>query len=201
MKILREIWGKSWVKVIAGLFLGSYGNGIWNYLTGPATNWLFSSIYTVFAFGSQRLTDNVYREASLGNYDRCSAWIMVFASMVLFILGAELIVRLLLGSHIPLSESTLSIVGASKLRLLWMGLLIGMFISSAATAYEAQMKVVRFEEMMTFARPYINDADAIKLRSRFAIMEGKRDYDSIIGDLKRLAVGKTDPVERLQSPR
>ena len=208
-------WRRIAVGIVATIVLGAIGSGVWELAGRSATQWVGRAILTGVTLGSSAIRDSVYREAARGFHEAASLYIVgLISALVSGFWGVtagywtasrlrpdtddiEAIAAvedpqqrmIMLNASIATSKAAVK----SAKRKLAIAVSVGLFVIGAMQ-FINYLKLSQANEALTYynqafkiCSPYMGDQDAKLVSSRFAAMQGRADYVTIVAYLGNVA--------------
>lgn len=180
------------VAVGATIVLGAVGSGVWELVFSPSVSWLGRNLLTLVTLGLDSVSDAIYTDVAKGHHEQPSLAVYTFVATVVLFLPIVLALRSLLNPRIRRSlrdkepEQLAALQKRVGSMLIW--LLLTMTFLGTAIYVRALMHsytnaaITYFNQSLTIVLPYISPEEERRLRSEFARISSKRDYEQVAND-------------------
>ena len=176
--------------IVATIFLGAVGSGLWERFLGPALDWLTRSTVGLFASAIGSYRDSIYESAARGFHEA-----QALALYSIFILMLPLIYLLLLRQHPTLRRSTPSDPTRAFVRSprgFW--LLAAITFAVTIGAFFATLRLRHINETITYTlgsfeivRPYVGESKYAEFRSRYYAMRTATEFQVLFSEVAAAA--------------
>jgi len=180
---------RRWVAYgLASVLLGGIGSGVWEYVLRPALTGGTSLLLNLATLGSHAFKDDLYREVALGYQETPSLTLLAnFTGMLLAVVLILLARRVGLRDPSSRLSRTATAIGRSKLTVMLVLFLVGALSVDAIRQGYVNGAIAYYKQMSSVVAPYQDETQARTLRSRFALVQSKADYDALIQALQATA--------------
>ncbi len=206
--------GKWALGICATIVLGALGSGLWDVALKPVFAWIGRAILTGLTFGFASMRDSYYVDVARGQNDRASLWlasvsviagIYFFTAMFAYRRGRRK-GRLAakedwkrIEAKFPSQEARLAAVDMEAMRLNReieklerIGILLAVLVISFLLFRVISLEYVssaasHFEQDFAICSPYISETDRLFIRSQYAQMRSRDDYNRLLQRLEDVA--------------
>ena len=176
--------------VKAGIFSGILASIFFAYFIDPIIKGIGKSVIYILQLLHHSYFDRLFAEIASGKPDYAHSMSFVFSIVAAYAAIDLIKIRIrgsLISSHVDASKKskTYRYINASGWTFITVSLaFMGLFTMIDGTI---RLRVLSsFEQHMTVVSPYIDEIDMKKLRSDFALMKSKADYDHIVNRLNNI---------------
>lgn len=177
--------------VLATIFLGAIGSGLWERFLGPALDWLTKVSIGAFAWGLSSYRDSIYSNAAKGFHEAHSLalYTLILGLLPLayfFLLQHHPTRRRQPGSTTPTREFIRSRRGYWFIVLLTAVIFVTVMFSS--------LRLRHINETITYSlatfeivRPYVGEDRYVQYRSRYFSMRTATEFEAIHSEIVQVA--------------
>lgn len=177
--------------IVATIFLGAIGSGVWERFLGPALDWLTKVSVGAFAWGHTSYRDSIYANAAKGFHEAHSL------ALYTVVLGLLPLAYLLLLRRHPTERlppgsttSTREFVRSRKGYWFIAALTAVVFVMVSFSA----LRLRHINETITYSlatfeivRPYVGEDRYKQYRSRYFSMKTASEFDAIHSEIRQIA--------------
>jgi hypothetical protein len=180
--------------VVATVILGAVGSGIWELVFSPSVTWIGRGLLTLVTLGLDSVSDAIYVDVAKGHHERSSLAVYSFVAAVvlfapLFIAQGPLLRPKIRESIQGKKPEELEAMH-KRLRRVFIYLLLTMTLLGAAIFVRSLMHaytnnaVTYFNQSLTIVLPYVSPDEERRLRSEFARVSSKKEFEQLIKKLR-----------------
>lgn len=177
--------------VLATIFLGAIGSGIWERFLGPALDWLTRISIGAFAWGHSSYRDSIYANAAKGFHEAHSLALYTLVLGLLPVLYFMLLQRHPTSRPQPGSTTPTREFIRSR-RGYWFIFLVTAVIF--VTVMFSSLRLRHINETITYSlatfeivRPYVGENSYMQYRSRYFSMRTAEEFDAIHSEIIKVA--------------
>lgn len=181
---------KKILSIIAVILLGAIGSGLWESLLKPSLKFIYSKIITLIITISSTYESKLYFTISKGFHEMhsLSTYLLIMGIVSGFTICFFLVVVGLDSSKKKSKKNKQKHTFTKK----WVEFLILIFfiVFTFSISFEVAYindKITYFEQSYTIIAPYISHEEQLLIKSEFAQINDKDDYDRIISKIHDLA--------------
>lgn len=173
--------------LLATLVLGALGSGLWELAFRPILAFCATTALDIVTLGMESLRNGLYKEAARGQYERVS--ITMLSAGAGMMIGASIMTLLAPDLRRRLNVMQGGNAAASlkfSLKLLFVFVTTLAILLFQRTAY-INRAVNHFEQLAQIVAPYQTEQERLLVRSKFAQMISRDQYEQLIRSLVEFA--------------
>jgi NADH:ubiquinone oxidoreductase subunit 3 (subunit A) len=204
-------------KIVGGgvltVVLGAIGSGVWERLLSPAWAWLVRQALTVLTLGIDSASDSIYQTVAFGHTESFSVLTYIFITISMLavpIIGLALFkispfrnrlrrkrkldAMFDAGNHAGIEAAKTKDMRLfirlrkTTLFFLWVLLLDSAYIAARTVSMSySNMAISHFNQSLTIVSPYLSENEEKMIKSKFAGIRNKSDYDSVMQSIQNKA--------------
>ena len=178
--------------IILTIILGAIGAGIWDHFLEPGFKIFSGVILKIITLGIKGLEDDIFLSIAKGFHEISSLLVLVILFGIIsgFLFG---IVVYNARSLSPKEDKNISNEGSSDVQryrfiliLMIIFFIVIMTWSGFRNAY-INDQITYYHQLYDTVAPFIDEEEKLMIKSNFAQIKNKNDYDVIINQLKKIA--------------
>ena len=182
--------------IISTIFLGGIGNGAWEYIIRPLFSFSSEFGLNLISFGVQKFKNQIYLEIAKNLHEDVSmsilalltaALLSLIITSILFIFTRKYVREYI---HKKMGEETTKEKKYFyyKIFIIFYSIFaISFFCGDLARTKYINRSITKYNQLLTIITPYTQEDTVAKIKSSFALIKNKSDYDNILKNLIQIA--------------
>lgn len=206
-----------WILAIVGtVILGAIGSGLWTLLFDPISRWVGRALFAIATLGLNALRTDVYASVAKGLHEQASLLMVAYFLLLVFgffgfymgtLLGRKIatrdtakVISQMERDNPDTDDREKRIIVALEARyiaalrklnksLMFLFIVVAVFCSfQLFTLNYANSAVTHFKQCLAICEPYVSEVESKHFRSRFAQIESREHYESLLRDICKVVV-------------
>jgi len=177
---------KKWQWIILMVILGAFGSGLWFYIIHPLFRYSSDVILKIITFGFSSFEKNIYMEIAKGYHEATILEILgLFTGFIVGVVFSSILIFIK-----DLTKKTIYLPNIPKKQFLVILFLVFVSIFMLFSCFRSSYindKITYYEQLYDTISPHIDEENRIMIKSEFAQIRTKEDYNRIINNLIEIA--------------